>query len=107
YADGIEAITNPSQNLSNTPVETLEAIQPVRIEKYGFIQDSCGAGKYRGGLGIMRQYRLLNPTAVLQLRADRVKRPPYGLAGGKPGRPSRNIFNPDTERRILPGKVSM
>ena len=44
--DGIEAITNPSQNLSNTPVETLEASQPIRIEEYSLIPDSCGAVSY-------------------------------------------------------------
>ena len=105
--DGIEAITNPSQNLSNTPVEVLEAKHPVRIENYSLIPDSGGAGEYRGGLGISRQYRLLNEDAVLQLRADRVKIAPYGLAGGKPGRKANNILNPDSEKEYLPGKVSM
>ena len=52
--DGIEAITNPSQNLSNTPIETMEVRQPVRIEEYALIPDSGGAGKWRGGLGITR-----------------------------------------------------
>ncbi|WP_099363659.1 hydantoinase B/oxoprolinase family protein [Fredinandcohnia onubensis] len=107
YADGVEAITNPSQNLSNTPVETLEAKKPIRIEKYEFIRDSCGAGKYRGGLGILRQYRLLNHDAVIQVRADRVNMPPYGLMGGKPGGKSKNVLNPDTEKKIMPGKFSM
>jgi len=105
--DGIEAITNPSQNLSNTPVEVLEAKHPIRIENYSFITDSCGAGEFRGGLGIARDYRLLNEESVLQLRADRVKIAPYGLAGGKPSRKSQNILNPETENRGLPGKVSM
>ncbi|MGG1662153.1 hydantoinase B/oxoprolinase family protein [Brevibacillus sp. NRS-1366] len=105
--DGIEAITNPSQNLSNTPVEVLESKHPVRIQEYSFISDSCGAGEYRGGLGIAREYRLLNKEATLQLRADRVKIAPYGLAGGKPGRKASNILNPQTENRLMPGKVSM
>ena len=107
YKDGIEAITNPSQNLSNTPVEVLEAKHPVRIESYSFISDSCGAGQYRGGLGIAREYRLLNKEATLQRRADRIKIAPYGLAGGRPGRKSLNILNPDSESQNLPGKVSM
>ncbi|HET6307881.1 MAG TPA: hydantoinase B/oxoprolinase family protein, partial [Rhodopila sp.] len=66
--DGIDAITNPSQNLSNTPVEVLERQHPVRIESYGLVPDSCGAGQYRGGLGLQRSYRLLAEEAVLQLR---------------------------------------
>ena len=56
--DGVEAITNPSQNMSNTPVEVLEARLPVRIEEYGLMPDSCGAGRFRGGLGLVRSYRL-------------------------------------------------
>lgn len=105
--DGIEAITNPSQNLSNTPVETLEAQHPVRIEEYGLIPDSCGAGKWRGGLGVRRAYRLLADEAQLQLRSDRMDFPPYGLAGGQPARPTRNALAENGTVTPLPAKVSM
>jgi len=105
--DGIEAITNPSQNLSNTPVEVLEAQHPVRINEYSLIPDSGGAGRWRGGLGICREYQLLAPSASLQLRSDRMKFLPYGLAGGSPARPTRNVFNPQGEARALPSKVAM
>ena len=71
--DGIEGITNPSQNLSNTPVETMESQHPVRVEEYGLVADSCGPGEYRGGLGLVRSYRLLAKEAGLKLRADRMK----------------------------------
>jgi N-methylhydantoinase B len=104
--DGIEAVTNPSQNMSNTPVEVLEAQHPIRIEEYALIPDSCGAGRWRGGLGLRRTYRLLNPEASLQLRSDRMKFLPYGLGGGKPARATRNILNPDGEARVMPGKFS-
>ncbi len=104
--DGIEAVTNPSQNLSNTPVEVLEARHPVRVEEYELIPDSCGAGEFRGGLGIARTYRLLAPEATLQLRADRIKFPPYGLAGGRPAPPTRNLLDPGPDARLLPGKVT-
>ena len=90
--DGIEAVTNPSQNMSNTPVEILEAQHPIRIEEYALIPDSCGMGRYRGGLGIAREYRLLNEEATLQLRSDRMKFRPYGLAGGEPAKPTRNVL---------------
>src|SRR3546814_13560903 len=82
-SDGIEAITNAAQNLSNTPVETLEANHPVRVESYELIPDSCGPGQYRGGLGICRSYRILAEGALLQLRADRMKFQHYGLAGDR------------------------
>ncbi len=105
--DGIEGVTNPSQNMSNTPVEVLEARAPVLIETFGYLPDSCGAGRFRGGLGLVRQYRLLAPEAILQLRADRHRFPPYGLAGGQPARCCRNLLNPDGEARDLPAKVTM
>ncbi len=104
--DGIEAVTNPSQNLSNTPVEVLEAQHPVRIEEYGLIPDSCGPGEYRGGLGIVREYRLLAAEAGLQLRADRQTHRPYGLNGGGPARGTRNVLNPDQSPEVLPSKIT-
>jgi N-methylhydantoinase B len=104
--DGIEGVTNPSQNMSNLPVETLEARYPVIIEEYSLRQDSCGPGKYRGGLGLVRQYRLLADEAVLQIRADRKDHAPYGLFGGGCGSPSRNVLNPESFPEQLPGKVT-
>lgn len=106
--DGIEAVTNPSQNLSNTPVEVMERQHPVRIEEYALIRDSCGAGKWRGGLGVARSYRMLADKAVLQLRSDRVLFQPYGLAGGEKGRATRNVLtDADGRETPLPGKATM
>jgi N-methylhydantoinase B len=105
--DGVEAITNPSQNLSNTPVETLEAQHPVRVEEYALIEDSCGAGRYRGGLGVRRSYRLLAAQAELQLRSDRMKFQPYGLDGGEPARATRNFLVSGGKTTDLPSKVTM
>ncbi len=105
--DGIEAITNPSQNLSNTPVETMESQHPVRVEEYALVADSCGAGKWRGGLGVARSYRLLAPEAGLQLRADRMKILPYGLAGGGPATGAINeITTVGGEHIDLPSKIN-
>ena len=105
--DGIEAITNPSQNLSNTPVETMESQHPVRVEEYALVPDSCGAGEYRGGLGVARSYRLLADEAGLQLRADRMKIRPYGLAGGGEAEPAVNeITTRDGAQVSLPSKIN-
>ena len=104
--DGIEAITNPSQNLSNTPVEVLERQHPVRIESYALVPDSGGAGRYRGGLGLCRSYRLLADEAILQLRADRLRFAPYGLNGGEPGGVSGNWLDEGDGTRSIPGKVT-
>lgn len=105
--DGIEAITNPSQNLSNTPVETMESQHPVRVEEYALVPDSCGAGEYRGGLGVARSYRLLADEASLQLRADRMKIRPYGLAGGNEAGPAVNeITTREGNHVSLPSKIN-
>jgi N-methylhydantoinase B len=104
--DGVEGVTNPSQNMSNLPVETLEARYPLMMEEYSLREDSCGPGKYRGGLGLVRTYRLLADEAVLQIRADRHDHPPYGLFGGGPAAPSRNILDPDGRAEPLPTKVT-
>jgi N-methylhydantoinase B len=105
--DGVEAITNASQNLSNMPVEVLEAEHPVRVEEYAFVPDSCGAGRWRGGVGIRRSYRILAPEALLQLRSDRVAFRPYGLEGGGEGEASRNTIEVDGDVRPIPAKVTM
>ena len=105
--DGMEAVTNPSQNISNTPVEVLEAQHPIRIDEYGFVPDSAGAGRWRGGLGLRRRNTLLNDEATLQLRSDRMRFAPYGLAGGRPARGTRNVLNPDTDARAMPAKFAV
>jgi N-methylhydantoinase B len=104
--DGIEGVTNPSQNMSNMPVETLEDRFPILVEEYGFRQDSCGPGRFRGGLGLVRQYRLLAQGATMQIRADRHSHRPYGLFGGQAAAPSINILNPDDNSELLPSKVT-
>jgi len=105
--DGIEAITNPSQNLSNTPVEVLERQHPVRIEEYALVADSGGPGRFRGGMGLSRSYRLLAEDAMLQLRADRLRFAPYGLDGGQPGGAAGNWLGEGNAREAIPGKVTM
>jgi N-methylhydantoinase B len=107
HADGIEAITNASQNLSNTPIETLEAQHPIRVEEYELEADSCGAGRYRGGLGIRRSYRVLSSDALLQLRADRMKFRPYGLQGGSEAAAARNLLTRGKSVENLASKVCL
>ena len=105
--DGIEGVTNPSQNMSNLPVETLEARYPLRVEEYALRPDSGGAGRWRGGLGLVRQYRLLADRAVLQLRSDRTWHAPWGLFGGRSGAPSRSLVDRGAGWEPLPGKATL
>jgi len=105
--DGLEAVTNASQNLSNMPVEVMEAEHPVRVEEYAFVPDTCGAGRWRGGVGLRRTYRILAPEALLQMRTDRLVFQPYGLQGGEPGGRTQNFIERDGVREPLPGKITM
>ena len=103
-ADGQDAGPYWLGNLANTPIEVIEAENPLLIEAYGFLPDTGGPGKYRGGLGMVRQYRLLNNDAVVQQRADRHVFPCWGLFGGKPGALSRSFFIRDEETEEAPAK---
>lgn len=101
--DGIEGISNPAANLSNNPVELIEAELPLQVTEYSFVTDSGGAGRQRGGLAFSRTYRVLAEEAQCTMRADRRDHPPYGLSGGEPGGPSSNALNPGTpHERNLP-----
>jgi N-methylhydantoinase B len=88
-------------NTLNTPIEALELEYPMRIERYELRYDSGGAGGNRGGDGIVRSVRVLQP-ASLSLLTDRRRHPPQGMEGGDPGEVGRNLLG-DEE---LPPKVS-
>ena len=90
--DGVEGISNPAANLSNQPVELIEAELPLEVLRYGMVQDSGGAGEYRGGLAFVREFRLTADEAVFTTRADRRDHPPYGFAGAQQGSGSRNTL---------------
>ena len=97
--DGQEGVAHMGANQSNVPIEMIEAEHPLRIEQYGLVPDSGGPGRYRGGQSMVREYRLLADEAVLSVRSDKRRFPPYGLHGGGPGAPSINIVNGKT---VLP-----
>ena len=107
YMDGVDGAANPVANLANTPIESVEADQPFLVERYGFVPDTGGAGKYRGGLGMVREFRVLADEAMFQLRSDRHDFLPWGVQGGKPGTPTLNFVNPDTGNGEIPGKHVM
>jgi len=101
--DGLEGISNPIANLSNQPVEFIEQELPLRINRYGLVPDSGGAGRFRGGLAFEREFEFLSDQSTFNLRADRRDHPPYGLEGGEHGAPSSNIMFCDSKQKILPG----
>ncbi len=104
--DGINCIAAGISNTMNTPVEIMEMAFPVRIERYEVNPDSGGAGRYRGGCGAIRVWRLLDGAdATGALCMERMTSPPFGLLGGKAGAAAAvKLTTPDGATRHLPGK---
>lgn len=100
--DGVEGISNPAANLSNQPVELIEAELPLEVVRYGLVPDSGGPGRFRGGLAFVREFRSLAERAACTVRADRRAHRPYGIAGGRPGAPSTNLLTSGKQTRVLP-----
>lgn len=95
--DGQSAIYSIIGNTWNLPVEAIEMKYPIRIDRYELRQNSGGPGKWRGGLSIRRDYRLLAPKGELSLLGNRVRIPPYGLFRGHHGAPACYRLDPGTE----------
>jgi N-methylhydantoinase B len=96
-------------NTLNTPIEALELEYPMRVERYELADGSGGAGHHRGGDGIVRAVRVLEP-ASLSLLTDRRRHAPQGAQGGAPGRPGRNLLDgeelpPKASRNLPAGAV--
>ncbi len=106
---GLSGIHTHMTNTMNTPVEALERDFPFQITHYRLRRDSGGRGLHPGGDGIVRGYRFLAPATV-SLLTERRRTAPYGLAGGSPGRPGKNILvrrGTKGRQKKLPGKVTL
>ena len=103
--DGRDGQDSHLARFKNTPVEAVEMEYPFRIERYEFIPDSGGSGKYRGALGLRRDIRLLQDEITWARYGDRQRFAPFGLFGGKPGAPGKFILNPGTPgERVMKSK---
>lgn len=100
--DGQQGVPHMGANQSNVSVEMIESEYPIRINEYGMLADTGGAGRHRGGLALVREYEVLSGEAVLNVRSDKRRFPPHGLFGGRPGSPSWNYVNPGRSDRVLP-----
>ncbi len=101
---GISGVHTHMSNTRNTPVEAIEHYLPVRIRRYGLRHDSAGAGRYRGGEGIIREYEMLTATAVTVL-SERRRGRPYGASGGAPGEVGRNTLIHEGTAQPVAGKT--
>ncbi len=103
--DGLSGIHTHMTNSLNTPIEALESAYPVRVRSYSLRRGSGGAGKYRGGDGIVREVQFLTGVRG-SILSDRRRLQPYGLGGGKPGKAGRNRLRIRGRRVDLPSKTS-
>ena len=112
--DGPSAVQMHGQNTENAPIEETELNYPVRIDRYELVNDSDGAGEFRGGLGLRRDYTFPDRPTTFTILADRDKEGPWGLFGGQSGRKAEYVLIHDgVERRVsskttlelLPGDV--
>lgn len=105
--DGLDGVHVHVTNSSNLPIECLEMEYPLMIERFELRKDSGGAGKYRGGLGIRRDYKVLFDMEFAT-HGDRQVIPPWGLFDGLDGVGGEFVINPGTknERKLNTGKVS-
>lgn len=101
--DGANGFSCGFHNISNTPIEMIENDYPLTFMQYGLVPNSGGEGKSRGGLGLVREFRLDAPEGNFAANLDRFKIAPYGLEGGEPGRVGQLIVRragSDTEENL-------
>ena len=101
--DGANGFSCGFHNISNTPIEMIENDYPLTFLQYGLVPNSGGEGKSRGGLGLVREFRLDAPEGTFAANLDRFKIAPYGLEGGEPGRVGQLIVRragSDTEENL-------
>jgi N-methylhydantoinase B len=100
-ADGHDAIYLVAQE--NYPAEFVEASYPLRVKRYEMNRDTGGAGRWRGGCGVVREMEILCDQATIGLRIEGEDNPPWGVAGGRCAGSGRAVVNPGTpEERVLP-----
>ena len=86
YKDGTDGVQIHMTNTSNLPIEALETEYPLMIERYELVEDSGGAGEYRGGLALRRDYRPLGHETTFSGQGERFVNPPWGIFRRRPGR---------------------
>lgn len=92
FSDGLDAIYQ--RHNENYPGEFMEMEYPLRMERYAIMPDSGGAGKFRGGCGVIREVRLLADTGTFGLRVENNIFPTWGVSGGMGGGTSSVTINP-------------
>jgi N-methylhydantoinase B len=108
--DGSNAVRAWTESDMTTvqPIEAVEQLYPVRVERLALREDSGGPGRWRGGLGLTREVRVLSAGARLSVLAEKAVLPPFGVCGGAAGAANRfwvRRHGAAIEPSPLPGKV--
>lgn len=104
--DGVDCVSWP-WNAANHPIEVLESMAPVRVESYTMWQNSEGAGRWRGGLGLVKEYRVLGGDVNVQVGGDRFLLPATGLLGGGTSVPQLYTVEHDGHESPVKSKSSI
>lgn len=103
--DGLDAVDTLYANTRNNPIEDIESHYPLRVTRYELRDGTAGAGRWRGGLGSIRDITFLAPGGV-SLEGDGSVNAPPGLFGGHEGTPGAVVLNPGRpDERVLPSKL--
>lgn len=105
-SDGASALSFGMHNNANIPMEMIESDMPVTFMGYGLLTDTGGPGRWRGGLGLWREWRIDCAMAQLSTNLDRFKFRPFGLAGGEPAASSALYLIRDGQKQALRSKVT-
>ena len=105
-SDGPDAVQAHGQNTENAPVEETELNYPVRVERLSLVDDSDGAGRHRGGLGLRKDFLFDRPTTFTVL-SDRTAAGPAGAFGGLDGRVAEYVLIRGEEETRLPAKATV
>ena len=106
HGDGADGVSTGTSNAMNIPVEAIEIDYPIRIRRYELVPDSGGSGKFRGGLGIVREYEMLAESSSINVRGDRSKFAPGGVHGGHDGTKAEYVLYEFGTERQIPSKYS-
>ena len=104
--DGLDAVDNLMANARNVPCEEIEVRYPLRVERYELRPDPPGAGRFRGGIGALREMRFM-ADGFFSCNGDRTLEAPKGIFGGHDGLPAQVVQNPGTpDQEVLQSKSS-
>jgi len=102
-SDGPDAVQAHGQNTENAPVEETELNYPVRVARLGLVEDSDGPGRFRGGLGLRKDF-VFDRATTFTVLADRTLAGPAGAFGGLPGKPAAYVLIRDGVETALGAK---